>query len=124
MQIPPLELKILGILWDTGENLGVQQVIDSWPEKELPGYTTVLKKLQIMEEKGLVAHEKSGRSHLFYPLVKKDQVSKGKIQDLLTGLFGGNRVEMAAAFFRDEKLSQKELTEVKKIIEEMEEGNA
>ncbi len=61
-KVAELELKILGYLWEMDNIASVQEIIDRWKEKEKPGYTTILKKLQVMEKKELVRHEKFGKA--------------------------------------------------------------
>lgn len=116
INVPELELKILRVLWHKEHALSVQDIIDSWDQDRLPGYTTVLKKLQIMEGKELVAHKKSGRSYIYYPLIKKSDVSQVKFNNLLMDLFGGDKLEMAAAFVKDTDLSEKDIDDLMLIL--------
>ena len=76
ISVPELELKILTVLWEAERASSVQEVLDDW-DGISPGYTTVLKKLQVMEEKGLVCHEKAGKSYLYAPTVSRDEVIGG-----------------------------------------------
>ena len=101
MKIPELEQKILGVLWARGGGLKVRDILDSWPEKDQPGYTTVLKKLQVMGEKGLIGHTAEGKAYRYHPLVSRGQVSRWGFSGLLKDLFRGNKIEMASAFFQD-----------------------
>lgn len=118
INVPELELKILSRLWDLGRPGSVQEIIDSWDGEPLPGYTTILKKLQVMEKKELVDHEKNGRSYNYFPLIKKSEVSQSKFNNLLDELFGGDKLEMAAAFIKDTGLSLDELDELAKKLED------
>lgn len=112
INVPELELKILKKLWDLGRPGSVQEIIDFWEGEPLPGYTTILKKLQVMEKKKLVDHQKNGRSYSYFPLIKKSEVTQSKFNTLLDDLFGGNKLEMAAAFVKDTGLSIEELDEL------------
>lgn len=118
-KIADLELKILGILWGLKEGGTVRRILQEWPPPAVPGYTTVLKKLQVMEEKGLVRHEPSGKTYTYFPLVSRREVSRGKIGDLITTIFGGDRLGLTAAFLEEAEFTPQELEQVKKLIEEM-----
>ncbi len=121
--IPDLELKILQVLWKNNNKGSVQDIIDSWPYPPAPGYTTILKKLQIMEGKNIVSHEKAGRSFNYIPLISKEEVSKSKINSMLSTLFQGNRLDMVGAFFADTKLTKRELIQIKEMVDKQEAGN-
>ncbi len=121
--IPDLELKILQVLWKNNNKSSVQDIVDSWPSPPAPGYTTILKKLQIMEGKNIVTHEKAGRAFNYIPLISKEEVSKNKINSMLSTLFQGNRLDMVGAFFADTKLTKKELLQIKEMVDKQEAGN-
>ena len=118
-KIAELELKILGVLWNLKEGGTVRQILDRWPDSGLPGYTTVLKKLQVMEEKGIVRHEPAGKTYIYHPSVSRREVSRGKISDLVTTIFGGDRLGLTAAFLEEAEFTSEELEKVKRLIEEM-----
>ncbi len=119
-KVAELELKILGYLWELNNKSTVQEIIDKWREKEKPGYTTILKKLQIMEKKELVCHEKSGKAYVYIPMVSRKEVSRSRFDELLKSVFSSNKVEFAHAFFDDSNLTVKELQDIKKMIEDKE----
>ena len=123
VKIPELELKILQVLWKLGDSSSVQEVIDDWAPKPAPGYTTVLKKLQIMEKKGLVVHEKAGRAFKYHPTLTRDEVSHSRIEDMLSTLFQGNRLDMVGAFFSGTDLSADELSEIRKMLDQREQSD-
>lgn len=118
--IPSLELKILQVLWNKKNKGSVQDIIDSWPETPVPGYTTILKKLQIMEGKGLVIHEKIGRAYIYIASIMKEEVSKSKIDNMLSTLFLGNKLDMIGAFFTDTAITKTELSRIKEMVNKWE----
>lgn len=109
INVPELEMKILKLMWDLKDPAAVQDIIDNWDEPK-PGYTTILKKLQVMEKKELVDHVKEGRSYRYFTLIQKSQVTATKFKSLLSDLFGGNKMEMAAAFVKDTGMTKEEIS--------------
>jgi BlaI family transcriptional regulator, penicillinase repressor len=120
--IPQLELKILNLLWNLNKPVSVQDVIDVWDSEPEPGYTTVLKKLQIMEKKELVAHEKSGKMYLYYPAVEQGKVRKNKLSSFLSDVFQNDPVGLFSTLVDSSEISEAELIEIKKIIEGRNDG--
>src|SRR5512133_1364950 len=83
------ELGILRVLWTHGP--GTVRQVQTWlggPEKT--GYTTVLKLLQIMAEKGLVNRDQSARSHIYRPAIGQEQTQKRLVKELLERVFDGS----------------------------------
>lgn len=117
LNVPELELKILGVLWSRKEAMKVQEILDAWNDEPKPGYTTILKKLQVMESKEFVSHKKSGRSYSYFPLLKKMEVTANKFGNILQGLFRGDRLEMAASFVEDTEMTADEIDDLIKMLE-------
>lgn len=115
-----LELKVLRILWDLGNKGTIHQILEHWQHRPVPGYTTILKKLQVMEKKGLMKHEKQNRSYMYIPLVSEKDVSTNKLKDLIDLLFSGDKLALAGALFKDAAFNKEELSQVKEMIDEME----
>ena len=114
------EEKILKIIWQLDSRATVNQILDAWEDEKLPLYTTVLKTLQIMEQKKLVAHKKDGRAYVYYPLISRKEISGRLINNLAANFFGNDRIAMAARLISDEKISRDEIDELKAIIEKKE----
>src|SRR5438105_4173563 len=83
------ELEILRVLWEHGPAT-VREVLDVISASRETGYTTVLKMLQIMAEKGLVSRDESQRSHVYQARYAEEQTQRQLVQDLLTRAFGGS----------------------------------
>lgn len=83
------ELNILNILWDKGP-CTVREVHEALNEVETSGYTTALKMLQVMHQKGQVARDDSERAHVYKAAVSKDQTQKLFLSDLAERLFDGS----------------------------------
>ena len=86
------------------------------------GYTTVLKLLQIMTEKGLVKRDESERSHVYEPAFSEQSVQRRLISHLLERAFGGSAQQLVLQALESKKSSPKELAEIRKLIDEMENG--
>lgn len=84
----------------------MRQALDGWPQPNVPGYTTVLKTLQIMEAKGLVRHERVGRAYVYRPSLRRDEHVRDRLRELLQGLMGKDRVELVSALVDEANLSQ------------------
>ena len=119
-KVAELELKILGHLWKMNNQATVQEIIEKWDDKEKPGYTTILKKLQVMEKKELVRHEKFGKAYKYIPIISKNEISHSRLEELLKNVFSNNRIDFAHAFFDDKNLSIKDLQEIRKMIDKKE----
>jgi BlaI family transcriptional regulator, penicillinase repressor len=111
-----LEQKVLHRLWDLGDTATVSEVIDGWRDGESPGYTTVLKVLQNMEEKGLVSHQRSGRAYRYTAQLGRDELSRSRIQELLHGFFKGDSMKLVNALVDEVDLSREEIKELRRLL--------
>lgn len=113
------ELAILRILWRCGPST-VRQVNEELGEET--GYTTALKFLQIMTEKGLVTRDESERSHVYQARVPEEETQKQLVTDLLERAFSGSAKKLVMHALSAKKASPKELAEIRKLLDEMEGG--
>jgi predicted transcriptional regulator len=111
-----LESRVLRAMWQTGERATVHDIISRWDGPEEPGYTTVLKTLQIMEVKGMVRHERLGRAYQYIPLLPREEFARGKVAEILHGLFGGDRLTFANALVDQLDLSSEEIRSLRRIL--------
>lgn len=116
------ELAILRVLWRLGAAT-VRAVQDELNQTQETGYTTVLKLLQIMTEKGLVKRDESERSHIYKPAYTEDQVQQQLVGHLLDRAFGGSARQLVMQALAAKKSSPAELAEIRKLIDEMEKGD-
>lgn len=117
------ELSILRVLWETGPST-VRTINDALNEVRDVGYTTTLKILQIMTEKGLVTRIKDGRNHIYSAAVEQDTAQRQLLDRLLNGVFGGSAKNLVMQALGSHNPSRKELEEIKKYIEELEGGRS
>ena len=114
--VTDLELTILQQIWEAGSPQTVNQILASWPGKTLPGYTTVLKTLQKMEAKGVVAHQEEGRRYAYSSRVDRSEIAQRRLTTIVDRMFRGNRVSFAQYFIESSELSADELGELKRLI--------
>lgn len=114
------ELQILTILWALGPST-VRQVLEGIPTRPTPGYTTVLKLLQIMTEKGLVVRDESARTHIYRAKRAKQQTQKQMLGELLARVFGGSTNQLVMQALEIGHLSPDELDEIRELLDGMEE---
>jgi predicted transcriptional regulator len=116
------ELAILRVLWARGPST-VRQVLDTLAEERVTGYTTVLKLLQIMTEKGLVARDESDRTHVYEARYGEADTQRQLVDDLLDRAFGGSAMQLVMSALSSRKTSRTELAEIRRLIEEREGGS-
>jgi len=117
------ELEILQLLWKLGPS-SVRTLNDELNKTRQVGYTTTLKFLQIMAEKGLVSRIKDGRNHIYSAVVEQKAAQQQLLDKLLNGVFGGSAKKLVMQALGNHQASKAELEEIKKYIEELEGGSS
>jgi predicted transcriptional regulator len=115
------ELAILRVLWERGPST-VRQVFDVLSAERELGYTTVLKMLQIMHEKGLVLRDASDRVHVFSATQTQTQTQRSLLDDLLDKAFGGSSLSLVMQALATRRASREELAEIRKLLDQAEGG--
>ena len=110
-----LELQILSILWDQGP-LTVRAIRETLPDGKDRAYTTVLTLVQIMEKKGFVGHTSQGQAHVYHPLVKRRQVLRPMMQDLLKNVFRGDPAQAVQFLLDGSRLGEDELSQIRQVL--------
>lgn len=114
------ELNILNVLWDKGPST-VREVHEALTAVDASGYTTALKMLQVMHQKGLVNRDDSQRAHVYMAAISKDQTRNEFLQDLADRLFDGSTSQLVLqALGSDAETGDEELNRIRKLIEEAE----
>jgi BlaI family transcriptional regulator, penicillinase repressor len=113
------ELAILRVLWDRGP-CTVREVHDSLARKLPSGYTTVLKLMQIMSEKGLVRRDESQRAHVYEAAVSEERTQKRLVSDLLERAFAGNASKLVLQALSSTRASDEELAEIRRLLDALE----
>ena len=107
------ELAILRVLWTRGPST-VREVAGALDRAT--GYTTILKLLQIMTEKGLVVRDESARTHVYQPAYSEDETQRQLVADLLIRAFDGSAAKLVMQALASKKASPAELEEIRKLL--------
>ena len=113
------ELEILKLLWQLGPS-SVRTINDELNKNKQTGYTTTLKIMQIMAEKGLVTRAKDGRNHIYSAAVEQQAAQRQLLDKLLMGVFGGSAKHLVMQALGNHQTSRQELKEIRKYIEHLE----
>ena len=114
------ELEILRVLWRRGPST-VREVHDELNETKRAGYTTVLKLMQIMAEKGLARRDESQRSHIYHAQLSEEQTQRRIVRDVLDRAFGGSARQLVLRALSARKTSPAELAEIRQLLDDLEE---
>jgi len=120
MQLPTeAELEILNILWALGPS--TVRDVHTASEKDT-GYTTVLKQMQVMAEKGLLARSEQFRSHVYEARIAKEQTQRQLTRNLVRRAFDGSAKNLVLGALSSQKVSAAELKEIRQMLDEFEKG--
>lgn len=109
------ELEILQILWEKGLAT-VREVHEELAKTKEVGYTTTLKLMQIMHEKGLVKRDESMRTHVYQPAVNKEKTQKHLLTKMIDTLFGGSSTQLVLQALGEHNASPEELEQIQKLL--------
>ena len=115
------ELAILQVLWEQGPRT-VRQVQETLIRSRKTGYTTVLKLLQIMTDKGLVVRDESQRSHIYAASRPQGQTQQQLVGDLLERVFGGSAHKLVMQALSTGEPSPEDLAKIRRLLDQLEGG--
>jgi predicted transcriptional regulator len=113
------ELAILGVLWETGPAT-VRQVQEILEPQRGTGYTTTLKLMQIMHEKGLLKRDDSLHAHVYQPAITRQAAQKRLVTDLLNQVFEGSAQQLVMQALSAKKSSPEELAAIRELLDKLE----
>jgi predicted transcriptional regulator len=113
------ELSILRVLWRRGAST-VREVHEELSRDRSTGYTTVLKLLQIMTEKGLVTRNDAERAHVYQATQSEEHAQRGLVRDLLDRVFEGSAQKLVLQALTAQKASPEELAEIRRLLDQLE----
>ncbi len=114
------ELAILRVLWAKGPST-VRDVHEALDEQKGVGYTTTLKLLQNMTEKGFCTRNDSQRSHVYRAAIKEAPTQRRMVSDLVAKAFGGCTKALVMQALSGKTSSKEEIAEIRRLLDEMEE---
>jgi len=109
------ELEILQVLWAKGIAT-VREVHEVLSKTKDAGYTTTLKLMQIMNEKGLVKRDASMRTHIYQAAVNKENTQKHLLDKMIDSLFGGSSTQLVIQALGEHKTSEEELEKIQQLL--------
>ena len=120
LQLPKpteVELEILRALWDK-DSATVRELYEVVSQQRALGYTSVLKTLQIMIEKGLVERTETGKAHVYRAAASQEETQNQLLRDLSERLFSGSAAQLAMHALSMQPASEEELQEIRRIIKQ------
>lgn len=115
------ELEILRVLWQNGAST-VRDVYAEVGKNKPIGYTTVLKLMQIMAEKGLVERDEEQRAHVYRARVQQDETQRRMVEDLLRRAFDGSAARLVVQALESGRTSAEELSQIRKLLDQFQRG--
>ena len=114
------ELEILRVLWERGPST-VREVYDELKRAKPVGYTTVLKFMQLMADKGLVRRNEEQRAHIYESVVPRESTQRQLVGDLLDRAFGGSAMQMVMQALSAKRATPAEIEQIRQLLDEYEE---
>ncbi|QEH41759.1 BlaI/MecI/CopY family transcriptional regulator [Chitinophaga sp. XS-30] len=120
-QIRPTEseLEILGILWERGAST-VREVHEILEQSKEAGYTTTLKLMQIMHEKGLLKRDASAKTHIYEASISQEHTQQQLLNKMINTVFNGSATQLVMQALGHHRSSQEELEQIRQYLNEME----
>lgn len=110
MKLTTAEEEIMQILWELGEGT-VRDVLEKYESKS-PAYNTVSTLIKILEKKNYVSHKTYGNTHVFYPIVQKEEYAKNHLSKFMKEYFDNSFPAMASFFAKNNNISVEEFEEI------------
>ena len=115
------ELAILRVLWGRGPST-VREVHEALSASQDSGYTTILKQLQIMMDKGLVLRDDTQRAHVYASRLGEQRTQRQLLVDLVDRAFGGSSVKLVLQALSGRRATAKERRDIRALLDELEQG--
>ena len=116
-QLGRVQLQIMQVLWEK-DRCTAREITDTLNERESIAHSTVQTLLRGLEEKEAVSHESEGRTFVFFPLVAEANFKQSATSDLVQRVFGGKASSLVSHLLKNEKVSAKEIEEIRKLIDQ------
>lgn len=112
-----LQRAVMEVVWERGE-ASVHEVRDQLGRQKQLAYTTILTTMQKLEKTGWLGHRSEGKSYVYFPTRSREQAGAGSVKRFLKRVFDGDAVAMFQHLIREGDLSEDDLSEVRKMIED------
>lgn len=121
MEIKPTEseLEILQVIWEKGE-CSVRDVHEELAKTKDSGYTTTLKLMQIMHDKGLLARDTTSKTHVYHSLVTREQAQTSALDKILSTVFKGSTSDLVIQALGNRRTSKDEIDAIKSFLDQFE----
>lgn len=116
-RLTDVEHEFMEILWRLGEGT-VQDVIDGLPKGRNLAYTSVSTILRILQQKKVLAASKSGRKHIYRPLLSKHVFANRSVEKLIQQVFEGDSIELVSHLLDKKRISVEEIKKIQKLLNE------
>jgi predicted transcriptional regulator len=114
------EEKIMKILWGIGEGF-IKDIIEQYPDPK-PPYNSVSTIVRVLVQKEIVGFKAYGNTHQYYPLITREEYSKGQLSKLIADYYNNSLTEVVSFFTESKKLNKKELDEAMKMLQDLKSG--
>jgi len=111
------EMEILQVLWQKG-HCTVREVHEALNKKDA-GYTTTLKLMQIMHEKGMVERDTNQKTHIYKAIINQDKIEKQLVNKMIDNVFNGSAARLVMQALGNHKASANEIEEIKKYLDSL-----
>ena len=116
-ELTKTEERIMQILWKL-QKAFVKDIIDQLDEEPKPPYNTISSIVRLLEKKGYVNYKAYGKTYEYFPAISKDEYTKTTFSKMLSGYFDSSPASLLSFMVKEEKLSEKDIEEIKKLINE------
>ncbi len=113
------ELEILGILWERGAST-VREVHEILEQSKEAGYTTTLKLMQIMHEKGILSRDASAKTHIYEASISRESTQQQLLNKMIDTVYNGSATQLVMQALGHHRSSQEELDQIRQYLNEME----
>ena len=114
-ELTKAEERIMQVLWKL-QKAFVKDIIDELEEEPKPPYNTISSIVRLLEKKGYVNYKAYGKTYEYFPAITKDEYAKTTFSKLFSGYFDNSPTSLLSFMVKEEKLSEKDIEEIKKII--------
>lgn len=114
-ELTKAEERIMQVLWKL-QKAFVKDIIDELDEEPKPPYNTISSIVRLLEKKGYVNYKAYGKTYEYFPAISKDQYAKTTFSKLFSGYFDNSPASLLSFMVKEEKLSEKDIEEIKRLI--------